>query len=149
MQKKLKVWSRKTADDKFSVFIRERDKKCARCGRTDRRLNCSHYWNRVYWITRFDPDNCIALCAWCHTLSPDNWEADRNSEYKEYMIQKLGKERFDRLKEKHFQYKSKYDSIKELMEFLKKDEPEYSCLDYVGPGLKNYERRNKKQIKEI
>ena len=113
------VWSFKKADGKFSEFIRNRDGECQRCHRKDRQLQCSHFWDRQWYATRFDPDNCCALCSWCHTFDRDSWQEDRLGEYKEFMIAKLGVEGYNKLKEKHKQFKSKRDAILEVMKFFK------------------------------
>ena len=118
-----KVWKLSTADRKFSDFIRSRDKKCLKCGRSDRQLQCSHFWDRQHYATRFDPDNCITLCAWCHNLGPDNWEQDRYGEYRAFMIKWLGKKKFGELEETHIRdirnpYK-KRKAIVECMALLK------------------------------
>ena len=116
--KKPKIWKLITADRKFSKYIIKRDKKCQRCKRKDRQLQCSHFWVRQHYSTRFDPDNCCAVCAWCHTFDKDNWENDRLGEYRAYMIKKLGKKGFEKLKAKHFEFKSKREAIIECMELL-------------------------------
>ena len=117
--KEEKIWKLSTADRKFGDFIRKRDKVCQKCGRKDRQLQCSHYWDRQWWATRYDPKNCIALCAWCHTFDKDNWEKDRLKEYEAYMIKKLGKAGFETLKAKHYKEIKKRISILELMKWLK------------------------------
>lgn len=122
--KKRKVWTIRTADERFAKFIILRDKKCQRCGKSNRRLTCSHYWVRQHYSTRFDPDNCCAVCVFCHTFDKDNWENDRLGEYEAFMINKLGQKGFDDLKAKHFKFKSKYDAIVEVMDFLKTKTPQ-------------------------
>lgn len=117
--KKEKIWKLKTADKKFGDFIRARDKKCQRCGRKDRQLQCSHYWDRQWYATRFDPDNCCCLCAWCHIFDKDNWEKDRLKEYEGYMIKKLGKAGYEALAVKHYKPVKKRTAILELMKWLK------------------------------
>lgn len=65
---KPKIWTLKRADKEFSLYIRERDGRCMypNCDVTDiNKLQCSHYIGRAHKATRFDPDNCIALC-WLH-----------------------------------------------------------------------------------
>ena len=60
------------ADSAFSKCIRERAGwTCERCSTKtpdDKRmgLHCSHFHGRGKWATRFDPDNCEALCYGCH-----------------------------------------------------------------------------------
>lgn len=62
----------RTADKHFSKCIRERAGwKCERCGSQHQEntqgLHCSHFHGRGKWATRFDPDNCEALCYGCHS----------------------------------------------------------------------------------
>ena len=81
MKKKTKPWKTYRADAKFSEWIRERDKKCLRCGTTEN-LTCSHFWSRSKSALRYEPDNCIALCAWkCHIYG---WEKEKQGEYRDF-----------------------------------------------------------------
>ena len=66
LSKKTTIWSTKKADIEFSKWIRKRDGKCMRCG-TINNLTCSHFWVRQHSATRYNPDNCVAVC-WmpCH-----------------------------------------------------------------------------------
>lgn len=87
------------ADKIFSKFIRERaDWKCEYCGKDYRDnpqgLHCSHYWGRGREGTRFEPDNCAALCFYHHRLLG---HGDARDEYKQMMIDRLGQKRFDEL----------------------------------------------------
>lgn len=89
-------WSTRTADTTFSVHIRQRDKKCLRCGIKEY-LSCSHYHRRGHSATRFDEENCITLCYGpysnkCH----ETWEGPKN-EYTEFMVNRLGQEAFIKL----------------------------------------------------
>lgn len=113
-----KVWSWKVADKKFRVFILERDKKCQRCGRKDRQLQVSHYWDRQHFATRWHKDNCCILCAWCHTFDKDNWEKDRLGEYEAYMRHKLGDNGYEELKKLHYKIVKRREAIIELMAWL-------------------------------
>ena len=62
----------KPADSAFSKCIRERANwTCERCGSVtpdDKRmgLHCSPFHGRGKWATRFDSDNCEAICYGCH-----------------------------------------------------------------------------------
>jgi hypothetical protein len=85
-------------DSLFSKYIRVRDKwKCKRCGRQypngDGRLQNSHFWSRNNWATRFDEENCDALCYGCHSL----WENDKQGDYRDWKIKQLGREKYDKL----------------------------------------------------
>ena len=86
------------ADQIFSRWIRTRDKwTCQRCHtRHEERsqgLHNSHYWGRGKESTRFEPDNCDALCYGCHRV----WEKDDRDAYKAFKIKQLGKKRYDSL----------------------------------------------------
>lgn len=111
---KLKIWKTTYADKLFSLFIRARDGKCMRCHRTDLPLDCSHYWERGKTGTRFDPDNCIALCRDCHTA----WDKKQNQAYKDFMLKRLGQERYDALERKARTMKKMWDAVVECMALL-------------------------------
>ena len=91
----------KAADKWFSLCIRERANwTCERCGTKcpeDRRmgLHCSHYHGRGKWATRFDPDNCRALCYGCHSYVGGNPTIHRRD-----MIERLGVGLYNLLLEK-------------------------------------------------
>jgi len=52
-------------DQRFSRFIRLRDKVCQRCGGSGV-LQCSHFHGRAKKSVRWDEDNAVALCFGCH-----------------------------------------------------------------------------------
>lgn len=100
-----KEWGLKKADKEFSKFIRGRDGKCVRCGKTypEVQLQNSHFWGRVKKNVRFDPENCDALCATCHYWGDGKrgiipWEEEKQGEYMDFKIKQLGQERYDALR---------------------------------------------------
>ncbi len=101
------------ADKLFSNYIRARDKwTCQRCFTRyeppTRALHCSHYFGRGRENTRFDEENCIALCHGCHQL----WgHGDLRDDYTAYMEKRLGKQGFKNLKIRAYQYKKKDDKL--------------------------------------
>ena len=110
----MKIKLRKT-DILFSKYIRKRDKfTCQRCGTVypdgGRGLHCSHYWGRGRENTRFDPDNCVALCFGCHHI----WGGDGREEYKEFMINRLGQKAYDLLDVRAHMYKKRDDKLDEI-----------------------------------
>lgn len=120
--KKIKIWSTNKCDAEFSREIRARDKKCLRCGSTER-LTCSHYFSKGSTSTRYDPENCITLCYRCHYgsyyLTEDafqGWEYDREGGYREYMINWLGEEKFQQLKVKAHTFQSLENARQEYQE---------------------------------
>ena len=50
------------ADKWFSLYIRDRDKKCAVCGSSGS-LQCGHIFSRIAYSTRWDERNAFALCS--------------------------------------------------------------------------------------
>ncbi len=104
---------RKT-DKMFSLLIRERDGwRCRACGDKSKNygcnrqgLHCSHYYSRGRENTRFDFDNCIALCTYHH----NQWgHGEERGDYTEYMIERLGQRGFVDLKERANTYKKRND----------------------------------------
>lgn len=97
----------KKADEFFSISIRKRDGHCLHpigCDSTN--TQCSHYIGRAHKITRFDPDNCIALCYFHHFRSKDlGFEYQKqykekhgyNGQYTLFMQKWLGEERWEHL----------------------------------------------------
>jgi len=94
------------ADTVFSWKIRRRDGECLfpNCKITDlNKLQCSHYIGRATKSTRFDEDNCIALC-WKHHYADKllgfeyqkqtKKEHGRDGEYTIFMRKHLGRTRF-------------------------------------------------------
>ena len=111
------------ADKVFSQYIRTRaDWRCEYCGTdyTDNTvgLHNSHYWSRGKESTRFDPDNCMALCYYHHLKLG---HGDERDEYKRIMIEKLGEKRFKQLDYRAHQTKRKDRamSLLEAKELLK------------------------------
>lgn len=90
----------KKADDIFSLEIRQRDGfKCVFCPRTKAQgylIQNSHYWGRGNKVTRYDPENCDALCAKCHM---DN-EGSKQGFYTDWKEQQLGEVRFEALRKR-------------------------------------------------
>ena len=77
------------ADKLFSQFIRNRDGKCVRCGKTET-LHCHHVISRSCKATRWDEDNGISLCPGCHR----NWGHANPLGVSEFMRTRLGHERY-------------------------------------------------------
>ena len=97
--KKIKITG---LDKKFSDWIRHRDNwTCQRCkhvhnkfsARSKMGLHCSHFFGRARKNTRFDPQNCDALCAACHRI----WGSDNYEAYRDFKIKQLGEKGFQAL----------------------------------------------------
>lgn len=100
------------ADIEFSIFIRLRDGKCQRCfrlGETNSKgdgiigLQNSHFFGRGKRNTRFDPENCDALCARCHL----EWGSNDTEAYREFKIKQLGEKGFKDLRIRSLMYQKK------------------------------------------
>lgn len=63
--KKYSKYTQKKADEIFSLYIRTRDGKCLKCGKTTS-LQCAHIKGRRNRRLRYDPMNAITLCYGCH-----------------------------------------------------------------------------------
>lgn len=103
---------RRQSDIEFSKFIRARAGWiCQRCGRRFEEgaanLHNSHYWLRGHENTRFDPENCDALCASCHAYAETHEGHD--AWYKPFKIAQLGQQAYDLLEMRHHQYKKRDD----------------------------------------
>ena len=95
------------ADSLFSLWIRKRDKwTCQRCWRIypegSQIIHNSHYYGRGKENTRFEPDNCDAICFGCHQY----FHANPN-EYREWKLKQIGTRRFDTLMVQAHTYKKK------------------------------------------
>ena len=110
------IWSMKQADEKFSRWVRKRDGRCARCG-TTKNLTCSHFWARQHKATRYDPENCVAVC-WmpCHKY---HWEKEKQGDYRDFMLKRLGKKGYDNLEKKARSIKPLSDAIVDCMRLLR------------------------------
>jgi hypothetical protein len=123
------------ADRIFSDKIRTRDKHCLfpGCEVSDRAmLQNSHYFGRAIKSTRFDPDNCIALC-WLHHFKDKmlgyEYQKQRkevhgwDGQYTLFMRTWLGEERFTALVERSQQQISQRKAIDAFMETIQKETP--------------------------
>jgi len=115
LSKKTTIWSTKKADIEFSKWIRKRDGKCMRCG-TINNLTCSHFWVRQHSATRYDPDNCVAVC-WmpCHKY---HWEKEKQGDYRTFMLKRLGEKKYSELEKKAKSICPRYNAIIGCMQLL-------------------------------
>ena len=92
-----KVWSTKYADKKFHDFLLKRDMVCQRCKKICGRLEVSHFFSRNNSATRYDSENCDIVGFPCHWGNVQGWEFKKQTEYRDFKIKQLGKERYDAL----------------------------------------------------
>lgn len=115
-----RIWSARQADKTFSDFIRKRDGwTCRNCKKEFHektgQLHNSHFWSRKRWATRFDPENCIALCFYCHYWQ---FEKEKQGIYRDVMISWLGQEKYAELEGRSKKDMKKYDAIKNFMDWI-------------------------------
>ena len=87
-----KVTIRKS-DRLFSEYVRNRDGDCQLRGKClghkeYAELQCCHFHSRRKESVRFDPENCVALCAACHSYV-DTTEAGMKA-FRDFMLRRLG-----------------------------------------------------------
>lgn len=85
-------------DREFSRYVRTRDNfTCQRCAtqyaENATGLHCSHFIGRANRATRWDLENCDALCNGCHQY----FETHKATKYREWKRAQLGDERFELL----------------------------------------------------
>ena len=88
---------RSLADKYFSDFIRERDDwTCQRCKKEfekpNQGLHCSHFHSRRNKSTRWDMENCVALCMRCHMHMGEN-----PTDHCAFFLKRLGQDKYDKL----------------------------------------------------
>tara|TARA_R100000750_G_scaffold1352_1_gene1338 strand:+ start:477 stop:851 length:375 start_codon:yes stop_codon:yes gene_type:complete len=103
-------------DSIFSKIIRTRDKwSCVRCGKKFTNptsgLHNSHYFGRSKYSTRFDDDNCDALCYGCHQY----WGSTDREGYRAFKIKQLGENRFNALQVRASQLVKRRDYQNDLV----------------------------------
>ncbi len=113
VKKKTVSQLKKIADKYFSLWIRERDKKCCCCG-SIMNLQCGHYISRSWMALRYYFKNAHAQCVGCNIFKSGNM-----FEYTKFMIRTYGPgiiEELDALK-KPYQMKTK--ELEEIIERYK------------------------------
>ena len=76
----------------FSLFIRNRDKKCFTC--TGKAENAGHFWHGVL---DFDEENIHGQCVHCN-----KWLSGNLAVYAVNLLKLLGKKKFDTLTIRHY-----------------------------------------------
>lgn len=91
--KSLLIRRKNRAWDVFSLWIRNRDKRCVTCGATTG-LQAGHFWHNVL---DFDEININAQCARCNHFLSGNLAV-----YATYLIDRYGIKKFNDLKDRHY-----------------------------------------------
>lgn len=110
--------AKKKAWNTFSKWIRKRDPYCVThlvMGKKVPSEHAGHFWHGVL---DFDEDNISGQCVNCN-----KWNSGRLAEYSTYLLNKLGKEKFDALAKRHtMAMKGEKRSIQDYLEIVKKYE---------------------------
>lgn len=106
----------KLCDELWSKLVKVRAWfRCEYCWK-DKYLNSHHIFSRNNWSTRFDLDNGICLCVWCHTMSSKFSAHKTPLEFAEWIIDKRWQEWYDNLKLKAKKVRDKdYPAIKQYL----------------------------------
>lgn len=104
-----KLWTTTKADTIFSKYIRTRDRFCFFCMKNEGK-QCSHFWGRGNSATRYDEENCDAVCGGCHMRH----EGSKQGEYRTRKIKQLGQERYDELEKRARSIVKRSDAIAEF-----------------------------------
>ena len=79
------------------AIVKNRDKECQLCGKKDN-LHQHHILSKGrHFAVRYDPDNIITLCYYCHLIKV---HSEGNQELGLYLISKHGQAWFDKLRAK-------------------------------------------------
>lgn len=118
----MKKPSKKTLSNKLdkicSEIIRSKG-RCQRCGKRQN-LQTAHIFGRTYHNTRWALENLLCLCPDCHI----NFAHKQPILFAEWVKKHLGKEKYDTLKESHYQVTkytiddllTKYKILTEILE---------------------------------
>lgn len=95
------------ADSIFSKYIRTRDDwSCKRCGKyyepPTSALHNSHFQGRGKENTRYDPENCDALCYGCH-----RYFTSQPGEHYQWQVEQKGQKKVEELILRSNTYKKK------------------------------------------
>lgn len=93
MRRRGKKTLHKKAWDVFSLWVRDRDKRCVTCG-SRVTLQAGHYWHGVL---DFDEVNINAQCSGCNHFRSGNLAL-----YASYLINKHGVDAFKALEMRHW-----------------------------------------------
>ena len=103
-------------DDIFRAIIRIRDKWTCQRSRSQRNPQVAHNFSRDYLMIRWDEDNACILNAGVHK----HWAHVRHEEFRDFWIERIGKERFEELKLKTRYKGTMYTSELKLINIMLK-----------------------------
>lgn len=86
----------KECDKLWSLIVRQRDGKCLYPGCDKPNLNAHHIFSRRNHSVRWDVMNGVAVCTGHHLF----WAHTCYEEFRDAVIEKMGKREFENLKER-------------------------------------------------
>jgi predicted restriction endonuclease len=87
----------KKLDKLFSKIVRERaGYRCLKCGTISKYTQTAHVFSRNNRSVRWDLDNGICLCYYCHIM----WAHREPVEFTEWIQKKLGRKKWEYLEKK-------------------------------------------------
>jgi len=96
-------------DETISLYVRAKKPMCEHCGKKATQVH--HYFGRSRYSVRWEEDNLISLCWACHRY----WAHVYYEQCRDYLIGRIGQERFDELKVRSNQPALHKDSDLEMM----------------------------------
>ena len=105
--------AKKELDTLLSRHVRSRDGICQKCRKTPA-TQAAHIFSRGRLSTRWDEENIIGLCFYCHLY----WAHREPVEFTLWIIDRLGKSEFKKLQEKSLkiydpsEFRRDYERIK-------------------------------------
>lgn len=89
--------TKKKIDKLWSKAVRERDNyTCRKCGKYHKQTQAAHIFGRSRMSTRYDMDNGITLCYYCHI----HWAHRNIFDFADWVEEQLGEEKFKTLRTK-------------------------------------------------
>lgn len=108
---------RKKADMLFAYWVRARDgNRCVVTGSTAY-PQCSHFFSRKFFGTRYSPENCVTLSAKKHF----EWEHKKQTDYRDFMLKRLGEEKYLALRERSDRNISLQAAVDEFFEWFNQE----------------------------
>ena len=83
----------KRADVRVSKKVRKRDKLCRKCKKT-KSTQCAHIFSRSNMATRWEMDNLLGMCYYCHIF----WAHRNPVEFAEWCKEEIGIKKYNKLK---------------------------------------------------
>lgn len=114
---------KKELDRLASQQARQRDSYiCKRCGVVHKAVHAAHIFSRSNLATRWDLENIITLCYFCHIM----WSHRQPLEFAEWIKEKIGVKKYNKLRKKSQSvYQFRKEDYEKWLEYLfnKKEKP--------------------------